>query len=131
MSQFQYRNENQNFIFNFVFQFVKETKWHLGTWIAHLNIDSLRNKFDGLISQTTGSINILMISKTKLDESIPIGQFVIESFGLLYRVDWNGNSGGIMLFVREDVPSKLLSVENYPTKAFFRWNKPKRKEIVA
>ena len=41
-----------------------------------------------------------MISKTKLDESIAIGQFVFEGFGLLYRVDWNGNSGGIMLFVR-------------------------------
>ena len=92
----------------------------LGYMIAHLNIESLRNKFDGLISQTTGSINILMISKTKLDESIPIGQFVIESFGLLYRVDGNSNSGGIMLFVREDVPSKLNSVENSPTKAFFR-----------
>ena len=36
-----------------------------------------------------------------------------------YRVDRNGTSGGIMLFVREDIPSKLLSVENSPTEAFF------------
>ena len=28
MSQLQYRNENQNFISNFVFQFIKKTKWH-------------------------------------------------------------------------------------------------------
>ena len=28
MSQLQYRNENQNFIPNFVFQFIKKTKWH-------------------------------------------------------------------------------------------------------
>ena len=30
MSQFQYRNKNQNFISNFVFQFIKKTKWHFG-----------------------------------------------------------------------------------------------------
>ena len=29
MSQLQYRNENQNFISNFVFKFIKKMKWHL------------------------------------------------------------------------------------------------------
>ena len=27
MSQLQYRNENQNFLSNFVFQFIKKMKW--------------------------------------------------------------------------------------------------------
>ena len=39
--------------------------------------------------------------------------------GVPYRVDRNGYGGGIMLFLREDIPSKLLSVENSPTDAFF------------
>ena len=30
MSQLQYRNKNQNFISNFVFQFIKKAKWHFG-----------------------------------------------------------------------------------------------------
>ena len=30
VSKFQYRNKNQNFISNFVFQFTKKTKWHFG-----------------------------------------------------------------------------------------------------
>ena len=30
VSKFQYRNKNQNFISNFVFQFIKKTKWHFG-----------------------------------------------------------------------------------------------------
>ena len=68
--------------------------------VAHLNINSLRNKFDSLI---TGNIDILTVSETKLDERFPIGQFVIERFGVPYRVNRNGN-GGIMLFVREDIP---------------------------
>ena len=60
-----------------------------------------------------------MVSETKLDESFPIGHFIIEGFGVPYRVDRNANGGGIMLFVREDIPSKLLFVENSPTEAFF------------
>ena len=41
--------------------------------VAHLNINSLKNKFDYLIEQITGNIDILMISETKLDNSLPIG----------------------------------------------------------
>ena len=87
--------------------------------VAHLKINSLRNKFDSLISQMTGSIDILMMSETKLDDSFPIAQFIMEGFRVPYRVKRNGNGGGIMLFVREDIPTKLLSVENSPTEAFF------------
>ena len=46
-------------------------------------------------------------------------KFIIEGFSVPYKVDRNGNGGGIMLFVREDIPSKLLSVENFPREAFF------------
>ena len=30
LSQLQYRNENQNVISNFIFQFIKKAKWHFG-----------------------------------------------------------------------------------------------------
>ena len=35
---------------------------------AHLNINSLRNKFDALVDQIKGNVGILVISKTKVDE---------------------------------------------------------------
>ena len=38
--------------------------------------------------------------------------------GVLSRVDRDSSGGGIMLFVREDIP-KLFSVENSLTEAFF------------
>ena len=63
--------------------------------VAHLNINSLRNKFDSLISQITSSIDILMISETKQDKSFPIGQFIIEGFSVPCRVDQNDNGGGL------------------------------------
>ena len=59
--------------------------------VARLNINPLRNKFDSLIDQITGRIDILMVSETKLDESFPIGQFVIEGFGVPYNVDRKDN----------------------------------------
>ena len=55
--------------------------------VAHLNINTLRNNFDGLIGQITDNVDILMVSETKLDVSFPVSQFVIEGFGVTYRVD--------------------------------------------
>ena len=60
-----------------------------------------------------------MISKAKLDESFPKGQFLIKGFIELYRLDRNSNRGGIMLFFREGIPSKLLSIEKNPVEAFY------------
>ena len=65
--------------------------------VARLNINSLRNKFDYLIEQITGNIDILMISKTKLDSSFPIGQFLINGYSKQFRIDRNSQEGGIML----------------------------------
>ena len=54
-------------------------------------------------------LDILMISETKVDPSFPSSQFPIESFSSSFRLDRNSSGGGIMLFVREEIPSKLLS----------------------
>ena len=81
---------------------------------GHININSLRNKFDSLIEGIHGRIDILMISETKLDDTFPEGQFKIHGYSKPYRLDRNSNGGGIMIFVREDIPSKTLYVENLP-----------------
>ena len=40
---------------------------------AHLNINSIRNKFDSLADIIKDNIDILMISETKVDDSFPDG----------------------------------------------------------
>ena len=50
-----------------------------------------------------------MVSETKLDDSFPEDQFLIYSFHSPFRFDRKKNGGGIMLYVREDIPAKLLS----------------------
>ena len=42
--------------------------------LAHLNINSLRNKFDLLTDQIKGNVDVLVISETRLDDSFPTGQ---------------------------------------------------------
>ena len=35
-----------------------------------------------------------------------------------YRLDQNKNEGDTMLFVHNDIPSKMISIEKLPTKSF-------------
>ena len=75
---------------------------------AHLNINSIRNKFEELISQVKGTVDVLMISETKIDDSFPITNFLIDGFSQPYRIDRSSSGGGIMLYVREDIPSDYI-----------------------
>ena len=50
-----------------------------------------------------------MISETKLDDSFPSSQFLIKGFSVPYRFDRNSNGGGLFLYIREDIPSKILT----------------------
>ena len=43
----------------------------------------------------------------KIDSSFPIAQFQIGY--TTYRLDRNANSGGILLYIRDDIPSTLLN----------------------
>ena len=59
-----------------------------------------------------------MTSETRLDESFPPDQFLLDGYNVSFRSDRDGNGGGILLFTREDIPSKLLPMNNN-TEGFF------------
>ena len=65
-----------------------------------------------LSDQIKGNIDVLLVSETKTDDSFPIGNFLIDGFSTPYRLDWNLNGGGLMLFVIEDTPSNLVEAES-------------------
>ena len=54
-------------------------------------------------------LEISLISKRKLDLSFLSSQFAIAGFSCPFRLDRNSSGGGILLFVREETPSKLSS----------------------
>ena len=86
---------------------------------GHLNINSLRTKFDFLCEQIEGAIDVFMISESKLDDSFPHGQFLIDGFHTPFRYDRNKNGGGILLYVRQDIPAKTLSHDFPSAESFF------------
>ena len=65
-------------------------------------------------------IIILLVSKTKVDPSFPLSQCPIEGFSLPFPIDRNSSGGGIMLFVREEIPSKLL-IQNKSNKLSWKY----------
>ena len=61
-----------------------------------------------------------MISETKLDESFPIGQFLIKGFCTPFQLDRNYQEGDILLYIRKDIPSKIISIQGNGTEVFYK-----------
>ena len=75
--------------------------------VGHLNINSIRNKFDVLSFIIDTNIDIY--SDTKLDDSFSYAQFRLKGFCTPYRLDRNSKGGGLLLYFREDIPSRFLN----------------------
>ena len=76
--------------------------------IVRLNINSIRDKFDFLSFIIENNANILLISETKLDDSFASGQIKICEFSMPCRFDRDSMSGGLLLYIRDNIPAKLL-----------------------
>ena len=85
----------------------------------HIKINSLRNKFKVFADQFKGNIDVLMNSETKIDDSYPLGNFLIGDFSKPYKLDCGSLGGGILLYVTEDTPSNLLEIETKPIEGFY------------
>ena len=53
-----------------------------------------------------------MISETKIDDTFPTGQFTIEGYCTPFRLDRNADGGGLLIYVREDIPCKKLDTHS-------------------
>ena len=49
-----------------------------------------------------------MISETKIDDTFPESQFLIEGFSKPFRLDRTAKGGGILLYIREDIPCRCI-----------------------
>ena len=81
--------------------------------IAQININSIRNNFETLVSLRTFDIDILMISETT-DESFPLSQFMTDGFSMPYCHDRNTHGVGILVYFRNNITMKLLKLGNLP-----------------
>ena len=90
-----------------------QIKNHNRLIIGSININSLSNKFDQLKYIIGDSLDVLIILETKLDGSFPENQFLISGYCKPYRLDRNKFGGGIIIYVKENIPSRNLNKHNF------------------
>ena len=101
--------------------------------IGHLNINSIRNKFEMLSMSVAQYVDILVLSETKLDSTFPSIQFLINGFSVPHRLDRNSKGSGILLYVRDKIivlPLNRYSLPLHIEILFFELNLRNRKWLV-
>ena len=73
--------------------------------MGHLNINSLRNKFESIKPIISQHFYIFLVSGTKSEESFPNNQFSISSYRI-FRKDRNYFGGDLCIYVKENTASK-------------------------
>ena len=85
-----------------------------GLVFGNLNINTINNKFEQLKHIIKNNVDVL-VTETRLESSFPFGQFSIDGFARPFRRDRNKNGGGVMIFVRDDIPSKEIKISFLPS----------------
>ena len=83
--------------------------------ISNININSLPNKFEQLKELVIKHIDVLVVTETKIDDSFPTLQFLMKGFAEPFRLDRNRNGASEMIYIRDNIPSRLLSKHVFPS----------------
>ena len=82
---------------------------HSNITFSYLNINSIRKKLDDLKVIVYENVDILCIAETKIDESFPTAQFLWSGYHKPYRLDISDKQGGLLIYIKAHLPSRLLS----------------------
>ena len=61
------------------------------------------------------NIDISLITETKIEYTFPVNQFYLNGCNLPYRHDRNNNGGSILVYVRNDIRSRIIESGNFPS----------------
>ena len=91
-----------------------KTKFRNNVLLGYLNINSIRNKIEGLFSFIEDYFDVLCIAETKIDCSFPRAQFYINGYKTPIRLDITDKSGGLLVYVKQGLPSIHLKKITLP-----------------
>ena len=83
--------------------------------LSYININSVRNKLETLSEFVCTQVDFLVISETKLDISFPAAQFNLSGFKTPYRKDIIARSAGLLVYINEDIPYRMISIRDFPS----------------
>ena len=82
-------------------------------FLGHLNINSIKNKFESVWELIKGTFNLFLLGESKLDSSFPDDQFSILGYQIV-RKDCDRNGGGLLLYIIEDIPFEIIQNSSLP-----------------
>ena len=83
-------------------------------WFDNKSVNLVSVKFDQLREIVLKYVDVLVITETKLDDTFLTCQFLVTEFSVPYRLHWNRNGGGIMIFICDDILSRMLTKHVFP-----------------
>ena len=84
-------------------------------FLGHLNINSIKNKFESVWELIKDTFDIFLLSESKLDSSFPDDQLSIPGYRIVKK-DRDRNGGGLLLYINEDVLFKIIQNSSLPPK---------------
>ena len=82
--------------------------------LSYININSVRNKLEALLEFVCTQVDFLTVNETKLDSSFPTAQLNLPDFRTRYRKELTARSGGLLVYVNGDIPSRMISTRDCP-----------------
>ena len=90
-----------------------KSKHPKNVFLGHLDVNSLRNKFESLNELIKDTFDIFLETESKLDSSFPDSQFSIPGYRIV-RKDRNKNGGEILFNINKDIPFKVIESKQLP-----------------
>ena len=59
-----------------------------------------------------GFLDIFLVIECKIDDSFPTAKFYMQGYSTPFRLDRNSHGGGMLLYVCEDIPAKVINKSN-------------------
>ena len=84
--------------------------------IAHLNINSIRNRLESLKCLVSRNVDILSIVDTKIDDTFPTNQFCIDGYMPPLRADSNQHGRDLLSYIRDGVPAREVAIRTLTSK---------------
>ena len=78
-------------------------------------MNSIRNKLDDLSAIVSNNVDILCVAETKIDDSFPEAQFVLDGYRKPFRLDISASTGGLLTYVNSKIPSRQLFSFSLPS----------------
>ena len=67
--------------------------------IGHLNVNVFATKLDDIKTIIPGNVDIMIFCETKIDDSYPMVQLLIDGFGKPFRQNRNSYGVGLLIYM--------------------------------